>query len=516
MARGPAPLARSPPPPRPLPRVQGRGNTVANETRRIRLRLGIDDVFLAGGPVGRRRRGGPGGVFGWRGFGFGLGALGLHVGVDLAEGDEAVAFVELDQPHAGGVAAGLADLVDAGADEDALLGDEHDLVAVDDEPHADDIAVAVVGVDVDDAAGAAALDGVVGERRPLAVALDAGGQYLAAAVVAIGDDDHADDLVAVALEPRAGHAAGRAAHGADLGLLEPDGQAALGAEDDVVLAAGDVDADQLVAVLEADRDDAGVADVAVGAERGLLHDALVRREHQEVLFLAEVLDREHVRDLLAGLELQELGDRPAHAGAASLRDLVDPPRVNAALVREEQEVVVGVGDEQVLDEVAFAGFRPLNPAAAAALAAVGADRQPLDVPFVRHGDDHVLGGDQVLEIQVGRGALDARPAFVAVLLLHLVGVLADDVEDHRLVPEDRLVPLNLLDQRAVLVDQLLDLQPDELDQLQGADRLGLRVAEQDWLGPRPLEQVGGNPRGVGVALGDAEGPLPQSLDRLLA
>ena len=86
-------------------------------------------------------------------------------------------------------------------------------------------------------------------------------------------------------------------------------------------------------------------------------------------------------------------------------------------------------------------------------------------------------------------------------------------------PQDRLVALDLLDDLAVLVHQLLDLQPDELDELQPPDRLGLRLREQDAaLLARRVEQtlrgsaaaVRGDPGAMRKAL------LAQLLDRLLA
>src|SRR4051794_1007838 len=200
----------------------------------------------------------------------------LLLRIHLRHRDELVALIDLDQSHAGGVSAGLADFAYACADEDAALGDEDGLVVVGDELHADDFAVALVGVDVDDAAGAAALDRVILQRRAFAVAVDARGKNLGLGVVAAGHDQHGDDLVALALEARAGHAARGAAHRADLRFVEANRQAALGPQDHVVLAAGAADVDERVAFLQTDRDDAVRADVRIGAQGRLLHDALCR------------------------------------------------------------------------------------------------------------------------------------------------------------------------------------------------------------------------------------------------
>jgi hypothetical protein len=111
---------------------------------------------------------------------------------------------------------------------------------------------------------------------------------------------------------------------------------------------------------------------------------------------------------------------------------------------------------------------------------------------------------------------DLRAAVVTVLLLHLDDVFANDVEDEVFVREDALVALDLLRHRAVLVDEFFDFEPDELDELQPPDRLGLRLREERVLVRRALEQDLGNLRRIRVARRDAEAALAQLLDRLLA
>src|SRR5262245_66251561 len=68
---------------------------------------------------------------------------------DALDAGELGAFVEVDQAHALGRAALLADLLDAGADRDAARGDQHDLVLVTDEHCADELSVALGRLDAD-------------------------------------------------------------------------------------------------------------------------------------------------------------------------------------------------------------------------------------------------------------------------------------------------------------------------------------------------------------------------------
>ena len=71
---------------------------------------------------------------------------------------------------------------------------------------------------------------------------------------------------------------------------------------------------------------------------------------------------------------------------------------------EEEDRVVGRSDEHVLDEVLFASGHADLPATAAALRAVLADRNALDVARVRDRDDDVLATDQVLDREVVGGS----------------------------------------------------------------------------------------------------------------
>ena len=82
---------------------------------------------------------------------------------------------------------------------------------------------------------------------------------------------------------------------------------------------------------------------------------------------AVVADVEDLRDLLVGLQREQVRDVLALGVAAGLWHLVGLGAVDAALVREEQQPVVGRGDEEVLDDVVGAQLRALDALAAAVL-----------------------------------------------------------------------------------------------------------------------------------------------------
>ena len=81
-------------------------------------------------------------------------------------------------------------------------------------------------------------------------------------------------------------------------------------------------------------------------------------------------------------------------------NLVDLQPVGAAAVREDHDVGVRRGDEEVADEVLLARPHADAALAAAALVAVVGDRGALDVAGVADRDRHVFFGDQVLDAEL--------------------------------------------------------------------------------------------------------------------
>ena len=165
--------------------------------------------------------------------------------------------------------------------------------------------------------------------------------------------------------------------------------------------------------------------VVVG-QAGLLHQAALRGEHQ-VLGLGVVADVEHLGDLLARLERQQVGDVLALGVAAALGQLVRLGAVDAAEVGEEQQPVVRRRDEEVVDEVVLAQLRAAHALAAAPLRPVVVRPGPLGVAAAGDGDDHLLLGDEVLDADLAVERQDRRAPLVAVLRDDLGQLLGDDV-----------------------------------------------------------------------------------------
>src|SRR5467141_3456738 len=170
---------------------------------------------------------------------------------DALDAGELGAFVQVDEAHALSRAAHLANLLDAHAYEHAARGDEHDLVLVAHQHGADELAVAFARLDPDHPLRAAAVARVIGDRRALAETVLGGSQHRLLFAVR---DQHRDHALAFG-DLHSAHAARLPSHRPHVVFLEAHRLAAVGDQHHVVLALGDRGADQVVAVVELDRDD---------------------------------------------------------------------------------------------------------------------------------------------------------------------------------------------------------------------------------------------------------------------
>ena len=251
-----------------------------------------------------------------------------------------------------------------------------------------------------------------------------------------------------------------------------------------MLAVGQRRADQVVALVQVDRDDAGLARVAELVERRLLHRAQ-RGRHEDVVVGGEAAElagqRQHHGDLLARLQREHVDDRLAAAGASALRHLPDLQPVDAAAVAEAQHPVVRVGDEELVDPVVFLGLRGLLAAAAALLRAVLGQRLALDVAAVAERDHHVGRGDQVLGAQLLHVVLDGGAARAQLRLAELGAQRAQLVDDDRGDPLGTRQDVEQVgDGRhdvAVLADDLVLLQAGQALQAHLQDLAGLVVGQ---------------------------------------
>ena len=265
-------------------------------------------------------------------------------------------------------------------------------------------------------------------------------------------------------------------------LIEPDSLAVVGGEEDDLLAVGDAGDDKLVVLLDVDGDDAAGHDVGEVLERGLLDRAVARGKEDVLALFFEVADGEDGDDFFSGLERDERGHGLALAGGADVGDFVDLEPVDAAGVGEAEKIGVGGVDDELGDEVLFAGLHAETAGASATLLAVGGDGRALEVAGVGDGDGDLLVGDEVFELELGGLVDDLGAAGVAVLVANLGELLDDDFAELRGRGEDGLELGDVVADFGEFFEELVDGELGEAVELQFEDGVDLLVGEDERAG----------------------------------
>src|SRR5215211_6019602 len=195
-----------------------------------------------------------------------------------------VSSIKVHDLHALCIAANHPDSIDREADDHTLPGNHHQLVVRYDLLERHDRAGLLGLLESDDALTTTLLHAVIRQLRSLAVALLAHNQQTGVTP----NHNHPNDLVAL-FELDALYASGRAAHVANIIMVEPDAHAILRRQNDVAVLAADLDVDQLIVLFDVDTADSVRANVTVGGENRLLHGALSGREN-EALVVGEFSD----------------------------------------------------------------------------------------------------------------------------------------------------------------------------------------------------------------------------------
>ncbi len=255
---------------------------------------------------------------------------------------------------------------------------------------------------------------------------------------------------------------------------------------------------QLVVVAHVDGDDAVPTAAVVRLDGRLLHHAVSRGE-QQVLVGREVARGDDRGDPLVIAEGKQIHDRrPARVSRAN-RQLVHLQAIDLAAAREEEYVVVRRADEQVLDEIALLQAHARDALAATLLLAVRGHRQPLDVSGLGDRDDHVLLGDQVLDVEVAGHTRELGAPRVRVLLPNLAHLVLDDLQHQRHVAENPLIPGDLLAQLGELLLDLGALQAGQAAQAHLEDRVRLCFRQAE-----ALNKAGFRLHVVGARLDDGD------------
>ena len=316
------------------------------------------------------------------------------------------------------------------------------------------------------------------ERRPLAVAVGAHGEKRR---LGVGHHHPHETVARGKLDPA--DAAGVAPHRTGVGFGKADRHPLRRGEDEFVPRPRDHGVDEFVAVAELDGNQPLRAPTLVFLERSLLHDPAAGGEHEKLPRILEARHGAAVGHLLPLLELEEVDQRPSLGVTGELRQLEDAEREHLSVRRENEEEVMGAGDEEVLDRILFVAPGTGQPLATAALGPVGVGGRALHIPGPADRHDHRRFGDQFGHVaDVTRLATDLGAPVIPVLLGEFAELGTDHAADVRLAAEEPPEVTDLAEQLPVFAGEFLLLEIDQLPEgeaengicLDGREAIGLR------------------------------------------
>ena len=282
----------------------------------------------------------------------------------------------------------------------------------------------------------------------------------------------------VALERNTTDARGTTAHASCLSLVKQDCLAVRGAQNNLVTWVDAADVNKLVAVLEVDCNEAVLACTVVLRHCCLLDHTLLGSKHQVVVFW-EVAGSDNCLDLLALCKRLDDVDYGATLGCSvANRKLVDLEAIHLTKVGKEQYVIMGGSNKEVLDKIVLFERNTLYSLTAALLGAINLNRNALYIASVSDGDNHILFGDKILNVQVLNVLVrDLRTTFVSVAVGNLTELISDNCQDLFLVGEKILVVGNVKSELGDLVNKILTCQAGETTQTHLKDCLALNLIQ---------------------------------------
>ncbi|MNV72517.1 hypothetical protein D3C71_1656140 [compost metagenome] len=103
---------------------------------------------------------------------------------------------------------------------------------------------------------------------------------------------------------------------------------------------------------------------------------------------------------------------------------------------------MGVAHEEMLHKILILGIHTDNAAASALLAAVGADRQTLDVTSMCNRNDNLFTRNQILVENAFFSNRDFSTAVIRILIPNLLQLIADDLQHEMLISQNLAVLRN--------------------------------------------------------------------------
>ena len=188
---------------------------------------------------------------------------------------------------------------------------------------------------------------------------------------------------------------------------------------------------------------------------------------------------EHVGDVFALFELQEVDDVHPLGGTAAFRNLVAFQAVNPPEIGDEEDVVVGRADEEFFDKVFFLARDTRHAAAAALLGLVNVHRHALDVARMGGGNDAVFLRNEIFDVHFAADRLNIGAARIVEFALDFAQFFFDDLDHQLMIGQNGFQFADAFHQRLVFVLNLLLFESGQLPQTHCYDGGRLRFVEVD-------------------------------------
>ena len=207
--------------------------------------------------------------------------------------------------------------------------------------------------------------------------------------------------------------------------------------------------------------------------------------------ISEVFHADEGIDAVVLIDLEQILDGTSLAVFRHLGDFIHLQPVAAALLGEEEHVVMVGCRIDILDEVLVARGTSLGADSSAVLGAEFAQRRALDISEVGDGDDHGIVGIEILGVEVAGEGIDLGAAFVAVFVADFGEFLFHHAVQSLFVVENLVVESDHLHQLVVFCAEFLHFQTGELAESHLDNRPGLELVEFETLGESLSCLVGG-------------------------
>ena len=397
---------------------------------------------------------------------------------------------EINQFHTHRDPSGFTDLGHRSANHLSTAGDEHDFIGIGDGESPHDESGFIAGLHGDDSLAATRLGSIILKGSALADTVLSGNEES----IAWANEADRDNFIPL-VGTDTPDANGSAALIAKFFFAKADAHALFGDHHNLVMTIGQRGGDKNISFFDIDGDDASLTDIGKVSEVGLFHNATTGGEENVFLTIPGGvnagrtsrrggLNTERGGHLLAGLEIEDIGDGASLGRAAHFGDLMHALDIAATGLGKEDKVVMRTGGEEMFDEVTFIGLvlglargHADDPLASTALGAIGAHGGAFDEALVGDGDDAAFVGNEILDGDLALFGNELGETRAGVLVADHLEFALDDRQDTLLGAEDVEQISDGLEKLLILSSDLVALESGELIEAEFEDGIGLLLTE---------------------------------------